>query len=541
MKRIPIHPFIFALFPVLSFYLKNTTQVPFQEVFGTLVIVSLTAMLLWFLFYLALRNVQKAAVIASAFLMLFFSHHSIMYALMVVVDRFQGMDHVVSLLGSELVPLAWLCAWLVLFGLAFYAIARSKRGFSTITAVLNVMSVSLAAVLLFNWYSSYARSAGARAFMSSWAEDAKQAELDRPAGSSSGSSPDIYYIVLDGYARSDILELLYQYDNSRFLSGLSQKGFYVAGQSRSNYVQTALSLASSLNLDYLDSTAEQVGTESTNLLPLWAMIKDSRVAQHLRSHGYTTVSFSTGFSLTDLRDADFYSSPRALPNGFQSILMNSTPLPILLELPFLRTQYDMHRERIQYTLDHLVDASEIEPPTFIFAHIVAPHPPFVFGENGKPIQPDSRFTVIGGYTLVDAAQRTALIGRSKYVESYREQLDYITERLQIAIEEILARSPVPPIIILQADHGPGSMLDWRSMETSNLVERMAIFNAYYFPGQNYRALYPSITPVNTFRVILNDFWTTDYEILGDRSYFSTPLAPYSFIDVTAQVSISNGK
>jgi hypothetical protein len=199
----------------------------------------------------------------------------------------------------------------------------------------------------------------------------------------------------------------------------------------------------------------------------------------------------------------------------------------------------MHRERIQHTLDHLVDAVEIDSPTFVFAHVLAPHPPFVFGEDGTPTQPEKRFTVIGSFSLADGHEATTFAGRSAYVESYRRQLEYITDRLQVAITQILERSSTPPIIILQADHGPGSMLDWRSVEDSNLVERMAIFNAYYFPDQNYQALSQNITPVNTFRVVFNTYWHTDYDILSDRSYLSTPHAPYSFIDVTERVALDD--
>jgi hypothetical protein len=103
------------------------------------------------------------------------------------------------------------------------------------------------------------------------------------------------------------------------------------------------------------------------------------------------------------------------------------------------------------------------------------------------------------------------------------------------VAEIMERSPEPPIIVLQADHGPGSMLDWDSPQDSNLRERMAIFNAYYFPDQNYEALYPGISPVNTFRVILNRFFGAEYDILDDASYYSTLNQPYVLVDVTDQL------
>ena len=93
-----------------------------------------------------------------------------------------------------------------------------------------------------------------------------------------------------------------------------------------------------------------------------------------------------------------------------------------------------------------------------------------------------------------------------------------------------------PIIVIQADHGPGSMLYWSDPEESNLHERMAIFNAYYFPDQDYEMLKQSITPVNTFRIIFNQFFNAHYRILEDNVYFSSIYHPYSFVDLTYQIS-----
>ena len=104
-----------------------------------------------------------------------------------------------------------------------------------------------------------------------------------------------------------------------------------------------------------------------------------------------------------------------------------------------------------------------------------------------------------------------------------------------AIDRLLVRSTEPAIIIVQADHGPDAEMDpnWR-INNTNLSERMSIFNAYYFNDQDYSTLYEGITPVNTFRVVLNKYFGAGLELLVDRVYFSTWNAPYSFTDVTAE-------
>jgi hypothetical protein len=102
------------------------------------------------------------------------------------------------------------------------------------------------------------------------------------------------------------------------------------------------------------------------------------------------------------------------------------------------------------------------------------------------------------------------------------------------IDSILSEYVSPPVIILQADHGPGAYLDWSSAENSCIVERTAILNAYLLPGFKSNGLNPEITPVNTFRLVLNTYLGMDYEILPDRIYMPSWDRPYDFIDVTEQ-------
>jgi len=532
MNRGIIHPFLLALFPVLSLFVRNAEQLAFREAIGTVIAVFIFAVSLWLFVGYLVKNRNKSAVIVSALLVSFFSYGHL--AVVSVLYRMQVL-HEASflLLGSKWVSLLYLSIWGVLLGAVFYFTVKATSDLCLITKFLNVLSVSVIVAVAANWCYVRVRAGEVSTYIDSWREDA---HLEQPTNSvTPGSLPDIYYIILDGYARADILKEVYQVDNSELLSYLTQKGFYVANRSRANYCQTGLSLASSLNLTYLDGLVSQIGNESSNRLPLAVMIENNRVVRHLRDYGYTLTAFSTGYSITEIAGADVRMAPRWSLSAFQNKLINATPLPVFLELPFLKTQRDFHRERILYTLDHLADATEIDAPTFVFAHIVAPHPPFVFGAHGEHVRLDREYA-FGVFTLADGSHFTAIAGRHDYVKDYRNQLAFISARLQIAIEEILSRSPEPPIIIIQADHGPGSMLDWQSAQDSNLPERMSILNAYHFPDQDYSTLYQGISPVNTFRVLLNGYFGAGYEILEDKSYFSPIDRPYSFIDVTDEVT-----
>ncbi|MGQ9684246.1 MAG: hypothetical protein ACUVX9_17080 [Anaerolineae bacterium] len=60
---------------------------------------------------------------------------------------------------------------------------------------------------------------------------------------------------------------------------------------------------------------------------------------------------------------------------------------------------------------------------------------------------------------------------------------------------------------------------------------MSILNAYHLPGGVDAALYDTISPVNSFRLILSSYFAADYALLEDRSYFSLWDRPYDFIEV----------
>ena len=71
-------------------------------------------------------------------------------------------------------------------------------------------------------------------------------------------SPDIYYILVDGYGRGDVLGDLYSLDNTQFLDDLAQQGFYVANQSHTNYIQSIYSISSALNFTFIDPPKNEV-------------------------------------------------------------------------------------------------------------------------------------------------------------------------------------------------------------------------------------------------------------------------------------------
>jgi hypothetical protein len=364
---------------------------------------------------------------------------------------------------------------------------------------------------------------------------------------SNGELPDIYYIILDGYGRSDVLDELYDYDNSDFLEFLQDHGFYVAELSNSNYNQTALSLASSLNGIYINTLSEILGIESNNRWVLREMIENNIVSKLLKESGYQLITFDSGYMLTDINVADYYWSPedkgitRARLNGFETLLLESTigrilidfssVLPDSIQTLMIGSEYQNHRQKILYTLNKLDDVPMMEGDYFVFAHILAPHPPFVFGSDGEELTPKRSFTLADGSHFGG--------NRKEYINGYRNQVTFINNQIKQVITRILEKSDSPPIIIIQGDHGPGAYLTWPSVEKSNLHERFGILNAYYVPEEARDMLYPSISPVNSFLMVLNLLFEGEIQLLNDESYYSTVKKPYEFVPVTNKIVSGN--
>ncbi|MBU1318721.1 MAG: hypothetical protein KKG33_12090 [candidate division Zixibacteria bacterium] len=210
---------------------------------------------------------------------------------------------------------------------------------------------------------------------------------------------------------------------------------------------------------------------------------------------------------------------------FEQVLIALTLIARISE--HLGLQYSAHRNRLNYTLDHLAEASQTDGPVFVFAHMIAPHPPFVFDSDGEEVNPNRSFVFADGSHFILSGGT-----QDEYRKGYAGYLSWLNGKLIRCIDSIFARSKTPPVIILHADHGPGSMLDWGSIDKSNVLERTSILNAVYTGGTDCPILYPSISPVNIFRAVFNRAFGTDFEFLADKSNFSVWATPYQTVDIT---------
>jgi len=495
-KPLIIHTFLFAIFPVMSFFVKNIVEIvtiglslAFFKLSVIIVISIFFALILLLFFNLLFKNIHKSAIFTTIFIVMFFSygHFNIIVKELSLKNIFESV--------SMKLPVFYFIFCLSLFTLLAYLLRQKKRIFFTLTRFLNIVSIILLCFSLLNIAVFFINKSKNDAILSKECSSQASSMPTKPEE----AFPDIYYIILDAYSSEDTLKEYYNFNNHNFINYLKEKGFYVAEESTSNYAFTSLSLASSLNMEYLDDLARTMGEGSNDLSPVWSMIEKNKVASFLKSRGY---------NITNIRFSSWSD------NFFLYFL--KTVVPSASSSSRWLNEFDAKRKQELLQLDELKQIHRIDnKPNFIFAHILLPHGPYVFGPNGEAIEKDD-----GDGSNSD-----------KY---YIEQLIFTNKKAREIIDTIFSNSKASAVIILQGDHGRGN----------NKAARMRILNAYYLPQQKNSMLYNSVTPVNTFRIIFNAYFGVSYGLLKDRNYFSwwtDSEKPYRFIDVSDEVGYGRGE
>jgi hypothetical protein len=513
MKHTSPYPLIFIAAIILDRVVISSTQIGIAESLRTLFILSLLATLAMAVIQYFIKDSHRTSFIVGMVPAAFIAYRSC-YSYFKIHFPYQA-----DYLGFAL---------MVLLGGLYAAIVRRSvwrriQKPAQITAYLNVVFITLLSFQVIRLGQDGYRMVTSLNSSQNRAIPAFDLDLHLEKE----LTPDIYVIVLDSYGREDVLRDMYGYDNSEFIGWAKERGFYVADESHSNYIQTPYSMASLWNFNHIqawDSSYEYAKYLSEP-------IQNNYVFRALKEIGYTTVSFEGALHYTEIRSSDVYLSSFLPLNDFETLLLVDSPLEPLSNLVDLKIPvqtYKTHRQRTLYQLETLKKIpTDIPGPKIIYAHLMVPHPPFVFDQNAGFHIPRRPYTLAEGTELQG--------GREAYWSGYRGQVKFINREIMKVVDEILARSETSPIILIMGDHGPASMFSWNIEEPGCLWERTSNLYAILLPGhQSDGTVYPSMTPVNTFRVIFNTYFGTSLPLLEDSSYLMSWQQPTLKVDVTDQ-------
>ena len=488
LSKLPIHTFLFSLFPIMFFFQGNLHEIPFGDViFPLFLSISIT-----FLSWVILRKFigsQRSGLIISLIIMSFINLGNI---------RFFISDNPTESLQSS-VEGQILVSILLLVNIIGIIYFLKKHRLDAKTSIANVISMTMIGVLIFSITS----------FSITTADDNSLANLsDIPVQISDvENKPNIYFIILDEYAGFIQLKNDFNFDNSNFSIELEKRDFFVGTESFSNYPNTSLSVPSIMNMIYFDFIPDKLGKDSKNIRVVEKMINENNVMKILQSNGYkiTTLDGVVGrISNTYLADITLCSSIFDInPDVRKNFALVYVPIVGLQDLVF----NEVIRNKLECSFSALIDFNE-DPknPDFVVAHLRFPHSPYIYDSFGNSV------------SINDRGDKNA----------YLEQLKFANKKTLEMIDSIQERSS-ENIIIVISDHGYRPYINWENPTIDDYIRGFNILDAYYLPGEE---KHEKIAPVNIFRTIFNLYLEMDYEILDDRQIWYSQERVFDHDDVT---------
>lgn len=490
----PIFLFLLPIFFVFHGFVENMGFIRFTDCLPLMGIYLLAATALYLIFLLFLKKPDKAALAAFyplSFYFFFGSLHDFLRHHSIFLHRY---SIILPIFGVS--ALCWIL-WL-----------RKKTSLPKLVFFLNGLLILYLIVdgLAGVW----------KAARPGLSPRATASQLSKSyQGCDTCSRPDIYLLIFDEYAATRTLRDVYGYDNSPLDSFLRGQGFHQPLYSRSNYNITPFSMASILNLSYLEEIPPSLEVQPDDYANMLDRIRNSEVVDFLAAKGYTIIN----------------NSPFDLPGHLCSV--EQPFIPVKTSLITRRTLLNyIIRDLGDWIALHIHDASEVvsgditsihkmntgfltatreessrssDRPRFVYMHVLMPHIPFMFDSS---LHQRSLPDIKRHFQQNDPAD-------------YLGYLPYTNACIRELITGIKRNSGGRAVILFGSDHG----FRYSSREKPNEPSYFNNQNAVYFPDRDYSLFYDSITGVNQFRVVFNKLFHLNLPLLKDSTLFLRDKGP----------------
>ena len=324
--------------------------------------------------------------------------------------------------------------------------------------------------------------------------------------------PDIFFVVLDGYTSSKCLKEEFGYDNGEMDSLLGANHFFTSTKSRSNYNITPFSLSSTMNLNYLRNGLEKKVASQRVFLQAMETFKDNQLVKFLRTEGYDiknygcfdlagapteTIPYFNDVRYSQIDNQTLFSRIKR-DIGWNFAIKNPFTGAFRVPESYKKSKaYHLYRNR--YNLRGLLNELGLNSnaPRFVYVHLILPHEPFFFNSDGREV-----------------SDTAILFNRMNFKEGYLGQLKYCNTLLRKIIQRVPTSLGNKRIVIIEGDHG------YRNYDAKVPINKIFMnLNTYYFSDGDYSQLYDGISPVNSFRVVLNKYFCQSLPMLRDSSVY----------------------
>ncbi len=331
--------------------------------------------------------------------------------------------------------------------------------------------------------------------------------------SSDQSHPNVYHIILDAYTNYDILKEEYGYDNAAFYQELEDLGFVCFRSSHSNYPCTLFSVPSMLNFgliheDFCDAIFLPISL-STSLInkinsnTVWPCFRRNNYHLHLLENIHPLYLASGSIK----KNSTYHDFKKSVMLVSQNTLLKKNIQGLLIS-----NYNEVHVDQIKEILNDLQEIPQIEGLTnqYTYAHILCPHEPFVFDEQGGVLKDQS----FGGFIQKFESLSSNPEEVKRYKQNYVNQVKALNSLVLPVIESILNQhtSSQPPIIVLHADHG---VLRSGMEDPSHVLGNLF---AIYVP-EEWREEAKTLEFINLYRFICNHLFGMEYPYQKSQYFY----------------------
>ncbi|MEX1052696.1 MAG: hypothetical protein WEC80_02510, partial [Patescibacteria group bacterium] len=264
-----LHTLLFAVYPILFYFNNNKNEIYLSNIFVPLAISLIFAGILFGLIFRFIKRRENAGVLTSIILLLFFSYGHLTNFL----DKSYGKVFGWDVPYRNIITGIWILIVAVIF------MKSKNQSFKKVNPALNFISIFLVIFLLFDIF----RNPSLVKFRDTAGDDNQSISKEKVEDTE--DLRDIYFIVPDRYPSNEVLSTHYDFDNSYFTDYLSEKGFFIADESKSVYPTTTMSLGSQLNMKFLDEFTDEYGTETSNFKPVVSLLRNNEVGRLLKEKG----------------------------------------------------------------------------------------------------------------------------------------------------------------------------------------------------------------------------------------------------------------
>jgi len=398
---------------------------------------------------------------------------------------------------------------LLLFILLFILLKKSRSLFTKSFQFMNVLFLLLICYEFIAGISNYIHFKKGNNLLDNRFDTYK----DFKAGvrNSDSAKPDIFFFVFDAMPSTKAMQSTWNYDNSRLDTFLQRENFYISKDSKSNYNLTVLSVSSTLNMSYTPPV-DLYQDETRMYFKASASILDNSLTRILRNEDYTIFQYQgISFNNKDWQGHPFFKDMlymnyfyKTLPGRiYRDLGWNFFRFNLESIKEYTVSRYEERNKKAEADLNKTIElvkgscSFNSQKPKFLFAHFQLPHDPFIFDSTGKR----------------KPARETYNISEENQPKAFLEQVNYANRVIDQLVRYIKTQNRKNTVIIIEGDHG------YRNISGKKGYMIYDNLNSIYFPDGDYRSLYPSISPVNSFRVVLNKYFSANLPLLKDSSIF----------------------